>query len=347
MARNEARIRVDIWEDTDYTAIPFGPQWAYEMLLSQRDLSYAGVLALRERRWSRCAAGLTEPQVHAFIEDLETARFVVVDYDTEELLVRSFIRGDRVYKQPNLLASAVDGMSAIASPKIRAALIEELHRVAELPDFPEGSREPLGKMLDALEKAQAKGADRGSGNPSGMGSANPSDRGSEEGTANQHRGSSTDRTEVIPLIPVSPSPPKTSSSEIAIEPEPPPDRADVERICAYLADRIAANGSRRPTVSRKWRQAARLMLDRDGRTEDQVIRAIDWCQDDEFWRGNVLSMPKLRDQYDRLRLAAQRKTPSNGVAVREQRPSTTDQRVAAGLALAAQLHAREAIDDAG
>jgi len=82
------------------------------------------------------------------------------------------------------------------------------------------------------------------------------------------------------------------------------ERADVERLCQHLADRIEANGSKRPTITKGWRDAARLLMDNDGRTEDQVHRAIDWCQDDEFWRSNVLSMPKLRQQYDRLRLRA-------------------------------------------
>ncbi len=88
------------------------------------------------------------------------------------------------------------------------------------------------------------------------------------------------------------------------------DRADVERVCQHLADRIEANGSRRPTVSDNWRTAARLMLDRDKRTEERIIRAIDWCQADEFWRANILSMSKLRAKYDQLRLAAQRSSPA-------------------------------------
>lgn len=83
-------------------------------------------------------------------------------------------------------------------------------------------------------------------------------------------------------------------------------REDVDSICRHLADRIEANGSKRPTVTARWRDAARLMLDRDGKTTDQIIRAIDWCQDDDFWRANVMSMPKLREKYDQLRLAAQR-----------------------------------------
>ena len=48
------------------------------------------------------------------------------------------------------------------------------------------------------------------------------------------------------------------------------------------------------------------MLDRDGRTEEQVSTAIDWCQDNEFWRANILSMPKLREKYDQLRMQAMR-----------------------------------------
>ena len=120
----------------------------------------------------------------------------------------------------------------------------------------------------------------------------------------------------------------------------PPDggssaRADVERICSHLAGRIADNGSRRPTVTRRWRTSARLLLDVDHHSADQVVAAIDWCQADPFWRSVVLSMPKLREKYDQLRLAAARDRPAA-------RPSTTDARVEAGLALAAKYAAAEA-----
>jgi len=88
-------------------------------------------------------------------------------------------------------------------------------------------------------------------------------------------------------------------------------RPDVERLCQHLADRIEANGCKRPAIGKKWRDAARLMIDRDGRTEQQVMTAIDWCQDSEFWRANILSMPKLREKYDQLRMQASRKPGSN------------------------------------
>jgi hypothetical protein len=96
-----------------------------------------------------------------------------------------------------------------------------------------------------------------------------------------------------PLVPVKDVPAK-------------PPRDDADRLCAHLADKIEANGSKRPVVNAKWRDAARLLIDKDGRTEEQVRAAIDWCQQDEFWRANILSMPKLREKYDQLRMHAMR-----------------------------------------
>ena len=88
-----------------------------------------------------------------------------------------------------------------------------------------------------------------------------------------------------------------------------PYREDVEKVCQHLHDRIVANGSKPPTIGKTWRRAARLLIDKDHRTVEQIIAAIDWCQDDEFWRANILSMPTLREKYDKLRLAAQREKP--------------------------------------
>jgi len=115
-----------------------------------------------------------------------------------------------------------------------------------------------------------------------------------------------------------------------------PRRADVEQICEHLADRIVANGSVRPRITSKWRESARLLLDTDRRSVEQVVRAIDWCQDDTFWRGVVMSMPKLREKYDQLRLAAAR---PNGRG--QPRESTTNLRVAQGLAVVAAFEAKE------
>lgn len=83
-------------------------------------------------------------------------------------------------------------------------------------------------------------------------------------------------------------------------------RPDVEAICAHMADSVADRTGRRPRITKKWRDAARLMIDRDGRTPDQVHAAIDWVARSEFWRSNILSVPKLREKWDTLKLQAER-----------------------------------------
>lgn len=125
-------------------------------------------------------------------------------------------------------------------------------------------------------------------------------------------------------------------------------RDDAMRLCIHLADRVEANGSLRPEIGKKWLNAARLMLDTDGRSEEQVHKAIDWCQDDEFWRGNVMSMPTLRKQYDQLRLKAQAEqrklaAAANGHAAgAAQAVATTDARRADAEALKAKRRQRDA-----
>jgi len=81
-------------------------------------------------------------------------------------------------------------------------------------------------------------------------------------------------------------------------------REDVGELCVHLADRIEANGNKRPEIGKQWLDAARLMLDADKRTVAQAHKAIDWCQGNEFWRKNILSMSTLREKYDRLRMDA-------------------------------------------
>lgn len=107
--------------------------------------------------------------------------------------------------------------------------------------------------------------------------------------------------------PTRPQPDPTRPQVASAKPSDAP-RDDVDRICEHLAGAVEANGSKRPTITTKWRSAARLMLDKDGRTEEEVHGAIEWSQRDEFWRANILSLPTLREKYDTLRLQAQRKS---------------------------------------
>jgi hypothetical protein len=56
----------------------------------------------------------------ASLDRLADARFVVVDEDTEEVLVRTFIRNDGNYKIPNVLKSMLQVAEGTQAPALRA-----------------------------------------------------------------------------------------------------------------------------------------------------------------------------------------------------------------------------------
>lgn len=157
MARNEARIAVSIWSDQDFLALSPTAQRMFMFLTSQPDLAHDGVIALRERRWSKTAKSLTVAQIAADLAELSATRFIVVDEDTEELLIRSFIRRDEVYRQPNILRSAGRHLASVSSRVIRAAVAKELARIqATAEDIPEGSKPVLADLLDSLGEPLAE-----------------------------------------------------------------------------------------------------------------------------------------------------------------------------------------------
>ncbi|WP_410673789.1 hypothetical protein [Amycolatopsis sp. cmx-4-68] len=129
VARDHARIDLQIWNDEDFRALSVVAKLLYVQLFSQARLTYAGVLDLAVKRWSRPHPDLDLTEMRAALAELDAARFVVIDQDTEELLVRSFIRNDELYKQPNVLRGALRVAFEIESPILRAALAAELRRL--------------------------------------------------------------------------------------------------------------------------------------------------------------------------------------------------------------------------
>jgi hypothetical protein len=89
------------------------------------------------------------------------------------------------------------------------------------------------------------------------------------------------------------------------------------RLATLLADLVEGNGSLRPGTGDRAADVIRLMVERDGRTLEQVEAAIRWSQRDEFWRSVVLSPRKLRQHFDAMRLRAAEQR-ANAAGTREE-----------------------------
>jgi hypothetical protein len=220
MARGHGRILTSIWEDEDFLALDQPQQRLYLFLISQPNLNHAGLLDLTLRRWSRKAAGLSVADLDKLLMALEHARFVVVDDDTEELLIRSFVRNDGVWRMPKVMGAMVSGALEISSPKLRLALLAEMDRIplCELSDDPtktargEGPsiRAQVTEHIDTLRRAfgnpNPDPNGRGSRTPSATPSGTPSDTPDEGGREASTRGRAGAHVHAAPALSPSPAP---------------------------------------------------------------------------------------------------------------------------------------------
>jgi hypothetical protein len=263
--RAEARLQVSIWSDADWLALSVDAQRAYLLVLSQPGLSLCGVIAYTPRRWATYAAGDTTERLEAAIDELEERRFVVVDRDTEELLIRSFMRRDRVHpKNDKCWRPAMAQREAIVSVLIRGAVEEEVARI-----------------LAEHNKSQADGSSQGAPDDPSESEAMGDGMGSVRAHA---RPSSV----VRPLSSVG-SPPSTDDP---LAPLPAQEEFDAlkEAACAVCGiDPAAMTSADRKALKHLWDE---------GVTPDEVReRALRWPQRFPNWK---LTLPRLARYWEDL-----------------------------------------------
>src|SRR5690348_18489433 len=120
MPRDHARLYTRIWADTDFRALPAACQRAYFVVLSDPGLTHLGTAAMRVRRWASLACDTDPDEFRQSLDVLTMRRFLVVDELDEDVLVRSLMRNDQVFKLPNVAKSAYAAWRSLTSPRLRA-----------------------------------------------------------------------------------------------------------------------------------------------------------------------------------------------------------------------------------
>jgi hypothetical protein len=79
------------------------------------------------------------------------------------------------------------------------------------------------------------------------------------------------------------------------------ETSDEVRLSDCLFEKIIKNNpqAKKPNIQ-VWAKQIDLMLRVDNRKPEDILSVIDWCQEDDFWKLNILSTQKLRQQFDRL-----------------------------------------------
>lgn len=352
MARGHGRILTSVWEDGDFLALDERQQRMYLFLISQPNLNHAGLLPLTLKRWARKAHGLTVAAVEKTLSELADLRFVVVDDDTEELLIRTFVRNDGVWRQPKVMAAMVSGAQEISSPALRRALLAEMGRIplGDLSDEPGARgisvRQQIVEHLANLRRALHV-PDSPPPNPSGRATDTPSEgfpKGSEslpdtpgEPTTRAHAPASRAHSPAPAPAPApAPSPVKEGGGRADQAPAAAaaaPPRPDGRTSLHAIPDDFHLNDT-----MRRWATAAfGQLLDPQFET-DQFV---------SYWRSEGRRKHNWHDAWqkwmrDSAKRASERRATGNVIQLPTGQTLTgTDARVAAHAALTAQLRAQE------
>lgn len=147
MAGEFTRIRRDIWADDEFLALSVSAQWLYFYLLTS-DINLAGVADWRPKRITPRAVGLSPDVIESAAQELTAGLYIVVDEDTEEALVRSFIKHDGLLKQPNMGVAVAKAYRETSSKMLRGVIVHELRKLARTG----GKLNGMDKLSDVLEK---------------------------------------------------------------------------------------------------------------------------------------------------------------------------------------------------
>ncbi len=129
MARDHARILVSIWNDDDFRDLDVPGQHLYLLLATHPHLSYCGHMDWWPGRLAALTRGVDEEHVYGAVKTLIDAEFVLLDTQTSELLVRSYVRYDGVMDRPNMGKAMCTALGRVTSREVREAVERELGRL--------------------------------------------------------------------------------------------------------------------------------------------------------------------------------------------------------------------------
>ena len=95
------------------------------------DVLQIPAVLFRSNRVAMMSADGTVEDLNAAAGELEDNKFIVVDEETEEVLIRSFVKHDGLMKSPNLAAALAREYGNVYSKRIREVVafeVQKLHR---------------------------------------------------------------------------------------------------------------------------------------------------------------------------------------------------------------------------
>lgn len=148
MARDHTRINVDIWGDDEWLDVSPEAQHLYFVLYTWPP-SFCGAGDWLPRKVATRSRGWTVPRVLDAAEELVAGEFLLIDIDTEEYLLRSWIKHDGLFRQPNMAVSVANARVELASRTLKAVVVHEVRKLrSSEPDLVSWTKPAVARMLE-------------------------------------------------------------------------------------------------------------------------------------------------------------------------------------------------------
>lgn len=127
--RQYALIHRAILDDPSWRCLTRSQQNLYLLLLLKLSTNLCGVVDWRPKKLAVNASDMTVETIEADAVVLEKKLYIVRDEDTDEVLIRSFLRNDAPLKSSKTAIAVRSSYTDTASPKLRGVIVFELQRL--------------------------------------------------------------------------------------------------------------------------------------------------------------------------------------------------------------------------
>lgn len=156
MARDYSKTNFGLWQDADWRSLPWPAQHVYKMFWEHPGLSYCGVVDWRPLKMLGWGQGWDKDFFLEVTDCLRARYFLVVDEETEECLVRSWVRWDGLMKQPRLATSFTKAYAEAGSVTLRGVVVDEMKKLHEREPDLAGWAKPDVQQMFAEPAIEAK-----------------------------------------------------------------------------------------------------------------------------------------------------------------------------------------------
>ena len=156
MARDHARIHLDIWGDDDFLDLPVDAQMLYFTLYTSEGRTLCGAHQWSAKKLTQRAGDWTVDRIEAAAQILSERLFLIIDADTDECLLRSWIKHDGLWRTPNMAVSVANARGNVASRTLRGGSRQAMRFVSGWTDLARRGASRNGRPAQGSSRSCSK-----------------------------------------------------------------------------------------------------------------------------------------------------------------------------------------------